>query len=56
VQHTLLEKSQLRWLSFTKKSKNTASPMKITEKKLRKKTTSEIKTKAVIFIPKAKQL
>jgi hypothetical protein len=30
--------------------------MKIIEKELRKKTTSEIKTKAVIFNPKTKQL
>jgi hypothetical protein len=54
VQHTLLEKSQLHWLSFTKKSKSTASPMKIIEKELRKKTTLEIKTKAAIFIPQSK--
>jgi hypothetical protein len=35
VQHTLLKKSQLRWLSLMK-------------------TTSEIKTKAAIFIPQSK--
>jgi hypothetical protein len=54
VQHTLLEKSQLHWLSFTKKSKSTASPMKITGKELRKKTASKIKTKVAIFIPQSK--
>jgi hypothetical protein len=54
VQHTLLEKSQLHWLSFTKKSKSTTSPMKNTEKELRKKTASEIKTKATIFNPQSK--
>jgi hypothetical protein len=37
-----------------RKSKNIANPMKITEKKSRKKIASEIKTKAVIFIPQSK--
>jgi hypothetical protein len=37
-----------------KKSRNTASPMRIIGKELRKKTTSEIKTKAAIFIPQSK--
>jgi phage gp46-like protein len=32
-----------------------ANPMKITEKELRKKTSSEIKTKAAIFIPQSKK-
>jgi hypothetical protein len=37
-----------------KKSKSTASSMKITKKELRKKTALKIKTKASIFNPKAK--
>jgi hypothetical protein len=56
VQHTLLKKSQLRLLSFMRKSKNTANPLKITEKESRKKTSSEIKTKHQFSSPKAKQL
>jgi hypothetical protein len=51
VQHTLLEKSQLRLLSFTRKYKNTANLMKIIEKESRKKIALEIKTKTAIFIP-----
>jgi hypothetical protein len=54
VQHTLLEKSQLRSLSFTRKSKNTANPTKITEKESRKKIASDIKTETTIFIPQSK--
>jgi phage gp46-like protein len=37
-----------------RKYKNTANPMKITKKESRKKITSEIKTKAAIFIPQNK--
>jgi hypothetical protein len=54
VQHTLLKKSQLRSLSFTRKYKNTVNPMKIIEKESRKKIASEIKTKGAIFIPQSK--
>jgi hypothetical protein len=39
-----------------RKSKNTTNLMKITEKESRKKTTSEIKTKATISSPKEKKI
>jgi hypothetical protein len=44
----LLKKNQAQMLSFTKSFKNIASQMMITEKELKKKTTSGLKSSKVI--------